>query len=96
VSHVASITLRNIDCRWHKEPDMNSDERVQDSMSRFEEVVKRGFDIAVAITGLFVLSPLLLLVVLGIKLEFRGYALCRQPRYSLNGATIEVVPSLGW
>jgi len=59
-------------------------------MSRFDELAKRGFDIAVAITGLFLLSPLLLLVTLAIKLESRGSALCRQPRYSLNGATIEV------
>jgi lipopolysaccharide/colanic/teichoic acid biosynthesis glycosyltransferase len=59
-------------------------------MSRLEEIVKRGFDIAVAITGLFLLSPILLLATLAIKLESRGPALCRRPRYSLNGATIEV------
>jgi lipopolysaccharide/colanic/teichoic acid biosynthesis glycosyltransferase len=60
------------------------------TMSQFEEIVKRGFDIAVAITGLFLLSPLLLLVTLAIKLDSRGSALCRQHRYGLNGATIEV------
>jgi lipopolysaccharide/colanic/teichoic acid biosynthesis glycosyltransferase len=86
----ASITWRNGDCCRRRESDLISDERVQATMSRFEELAKRGFDIAVAITGLILLSPLLLLVTLAIKLESRGSALCRQPRYSLNGATIEV------
>jgi lipopolysaccharide/colanic/teichoic acid biosynthesis glycosyltransferase len=87
---LASVTSRNVDCRWRRESDLSSNERVQETMSRFEELAKRGFEFAVAITGLLLLSPLLLFVILAIKLESRGSALCRQPRYSLDGATIEV------
>jgi lipopolysaccharide/colanic/teichoic acid biosynthesis glycosyltransferase len=59
-------------------------------MSRIEEIAKRACDIAIAISGLLLLSPLLCLVSLAIKLDSRGPVLCRQTRYSLTGTTIEV------
>jgi len=59
-------------------------------MSPFQEIIKRGFDIAFATAGLLLLSPLLLLISLGIKSESPGPIVCRHKRYGLNNAAFEV------
>ncbi len=59
-------------------------------MSPFQEIIKRGFDIAFAIAGLLLLSPLMLLISLGIKSESPGPIVCRHKRYGLNNAAFEV------
>lgn len=43
-------------------------------------VIKRGFDLAVAMTAMVALTPLLLLVAIGVKLTSPGPVLFRQPR----------------
>ena len=62
----------------------------RDLMSPFQEFLKRGFDIAVAIAGLLLLSPLIVLVSLAITLESRGPVLCRYKCYDLNDTAFEV------
>jgi lipopolysaccharide/colanic/teichoic acid biosynthesis glycosyltransferase len=64
--------------------------RVRGTMSPFQEIIKRGFDIAFAIAGLLLLSPLMLLISLGIKIESPGPIVCRHRRYGLNNAAFEV------
>ena len=64
--------------------------RVRGTMSPFQEIIKRGFDIAFAIAGLLLLSPLMLLISLGIKSESPGPIVCRHKRYGLNNAAFEV------
>ena len=64
--------------------------RVRGTMSPFQEIIKRGFDIASAIAGLVLLSPLMLLISLGIKSESPGPIVCRHKRYGLNNAAFEV------
>jgi lipopolysaccharide/colanic/teichoic acid biosynthesis glycosyltransferase len=64
--------------------------RVRGTMSLFQEIIKRGFDIAFAIAGLVLLSPLMLLISLGIKSESPGPIVCRHMRYGLNSAAFEV------
>src|SRR5260370_24214020 len=59
-------------------------------MSRFQEIIKRGFDIAFATAGLLLLSPLILLISFGIKSESPGPIVCRHRRYGLNNAAFEV------
>src|SRR5260370_42493900 len=60
-------------------------------MSPFQEIIKRGFDIAFATAGLLLLSPLLLLISLGIKSESPGPIVCRHRRYGLNNAAFEEI-----
>src|SRR5260221_11381678 len=64
--------------------------RVRGTMSPFQEIIKRGFDIAFAIAGLLLLSPLMLLVSLGIKSESPGGIACRHKRYGINNEALEV------
>jgi lipopolysaccharide/colanic/teichoic acid biosynthesis glycosyltransferase len=64
--------------------------RVRGTMSPFQEIIKRGFDIAFAIAGLVLLSPLVLLISLGIKSESPGPIVYRHKRYGLNNAAFEV------
>jgi lipopolysaccharide/colanic/teichoic acid biosynthesis glycosyltransferase len=64
--------------------------RIRGTMSPFQEIIKRGFDIAFAIAGLLLLSPLMLLISLGIKSESPGPIVCRHKRYGLNNAAFEV------
>jgi lipopolysaccharide/colanic/teichoic acid biosynthesis glycosyltransferase len=59
-------------------------------MSPFQEIIKRGFDIAVAITGLLLLSPLILLISLAIIFDSPGPSLCRHKRYRLDNVAFEV------
>jgi lipopolysaccharide/colanic/teichoic acid biosynthesis glycosyltransferase len=59
-------------------------------MCSFQETAKRGFDIAVATAGLLMLSPLMLLISLGIKGTSPGPILRRQKRYDLNNAAFDI------
>ena len=60
-------------------------------LSVFDLSIKRAFDICASAVGLLVLSPLLLTVSLGIKLESRGPILFRQNRHGYNNEIIPVV-----
>jgi lipopolysaccharide/colanic/teichoic acid biosynthesis glycosyltransferase len=51
---------------------------------------KRTFDIVVAIVGLLILSPLVLLISLGIRIESTGPILCRHKRYNSSSAEFEI------
>ncbi len=64
--------------------------RVRGTISPLQEIIKRGFDIAFAIAGLLLLSPLMLLVSLGIKSESPGRIVCRHKRYGINNEAFEV------
>jgi len=55
-----------------------------------DAVQKRMVDLAFASLALILLSPLMLLIALGIKLTSRGPVLFRQRRYGLNGEAIMV------
>jgi lipopolysaccharide/colanic/teichoic acid biosynthesis glycosyltransferase len=51
---------------------------------------KRTFDIVVAIAGLVILSPLFLLISLGISVESPGPIMCRYKRYNSNNMEFEI------
>ena len=51
---------------------------------------KRTFDIVVAIAGLLIFSPLILLISLGIRIESPEPVLCRRKRCNANNAEVEV------
>ena len=55
------------------------------------EPFRRAFDVMVALTGLVLTSPLLLLAVVAIRLESRGGAIYRQRRVGLDGAEFDVL-----
>ncbi len=55
---------------------------VRRSISSRQSFEKRTFDIVVAIAGLLILSPLILLISAGIKIESAGSVFCRHKRYS--------------
>lgn len=59
-------------------------------LSAFDGLIKRGFDIVAAVTGLVLLSPLLLMVSVAIKLDSRGPVLFRQTRHGYNNHPIRV------
>jgi Undecaprenyl-phosphate glucose phosphotransferase len=52
---------------------------------------KRTFDIIASLTGLIILSPLLLIVAAAIKIDSRGPVLFRQKRHGYNNKTISVL-----
>lgn len=54
------------------------------------EVGKRGMDVASAVGGLLLLSPLLTLCALGIKLDSRGPVFFKQARRGRNGRTFQM------
>jgi Undecaprenyl-phosphate glucose phosphotransferase len=60
-------------------------------LSVFDLSVKRAFDVCASAVGLVLLSPLLMTVALGIKLESRGPVLFRQNRHGYNNEIIPVV-----
>ena len=64
---------------------------LQPPLSAFDLSLKRAFDICAAAIGLLVLSPLLLTVSLGIKLESPGPIFFRQNRHGYNN---EIIPIL--
>jgi lipopolysaccharide/colanic/teichoic acid biosynthesis glycosyltransferase len=60
------------------------------SISSIQYFNKRTFDIVVAIAGLVILSPLILLISLGIRVESPGPILCRHRRYNANSTEFEI------
>jgi Undecaprenyl-phosphate glucose phosphotransferase len=64
---------------------------VRRPLSPTDRVIKRGFDIAAAIAGLILLSPLLAIVAIAIKLDSPGPIFFRQTRHGFNNATIQVI-----
>jgi Undecaprenyl-phosphate glucose phosphotransferase len=63
----------------------------QSPLTSFNRAIKRAFDIAAAITGLVVLSPLFVLTALAIRLDSRGPVLFRQTRHGYNNEPIRVL-----
>jgi Undecaprenyl-phosphate glucose phosphotransferase len=59
-------------------------------LSLTELVVKRAFDIVIAILAIVALSPLLVMVALAIKLDSRGNILFRQLRHGYNNRIIRI------
>ena len=59
-------------------------------ISSLQSFHKRTFDIVVAIAGLLMFSPLILLISLWIRIESPGPVLCRHKRYSANNTECEV------
>jgi lipopolysaccharide/colanic/teichoic acid biosynthesis glycosyltransferase len=59
-------------------------------MSPCQDIIKRGFDIVVAIVGLLLLSPLMLLISLAIKSASPGPIVCGHKRYGVNNDTFEL------
>ena len=47
-------------------------------------IIKRGFDIIASVTGLILLSPLMLIIAIGVKLSSPGPVLFRQTRVGFN------------
>lgn len=56
----------------------------------YERYVKRLLDLLIALTGLIVLSPLMLLVALLIKLDSKGPVIFRQKRYGRHRQLFEI------
>ena len=57
----------------------------------FQRVAKRAFDLITATGGLFLLSPIFLLVSIAIRIEAVGPVFCTQLRHSYNNKTIAVL-----
>ncbi|MET3839858.1 undecaprenyl-phosphate glucose phosphotransferase [Bradyrhizobium sp. OAE829] len=57
----------------------------------FNRTIKRAFDVAAAIAGLIMLSPLFVIVALAIKLDSRGPVFFRQTRHGYNNEPIRVL-----
>jgi putative colanic acid biosynthesis UDP-glucose lipid carrier transferase len=60
-------------------------------LTPFNRAIKRAFDVAVAIAGLILVSPLFVIVPLAIKLDSRGPVLFRQTRHGYNNEPIRVL-----
>jgi Undecaprenyl-phosphate glucose phosphotransferase len=63
----------------------------QSPLTPFHRAIKRAFDIAAAVAGLIVISPLFVILPLAIKLDSRGPVLFRQTRHGYNNETIRVL-----
>lgn len=63
----------------------------QSALTPFQRAVKRAFDIAAAIAGLIVASPLFVIVPVAIKLDSCGPVLFRQKRHGYNNEPIPVL-----
>jgi lipopolysaccharide/colanic/teichoic acid biosynthesis glycosyltransferase len=61
------------------------------SISFLQAFNKRTVDIVVALAGLVILSPLILLISLGISVESPGPILCRRRRYNASSAEFEIL-----
>lgn len=60
-------------------------------LSRSSRAAKRGLDIAVSLTALILLSPVLAAIALAVKLESRGTVLFRQPRAGRDGQVFHLI-----
>ena len=52
--------------------------------------VKRALDILIALLGLLIASPVLLLTAIAVKLDSKGAAIFKQPRLGLNGRVFNI------
>jgi len=59
-------------------------------LSKFDQAVKRTFDLVAATLALIILAPFFLAVALVIKLESRGPVIFRQARHGYNNETIRI------
>lgn len=57
----------------------------------FSRAIKRAFDVAAAMAGLILVSPLFVIVALAIKLDSRGPVFFRQTRHGYNNEPIRVL-----
>jgi putative colanic acid biosynthesis UDP-glucose lipid carrier transferase len=60
-------------------------------LTPFNRAIKRAFDIAAAIAGLIMISPLFVIVAIAIKLDSRGPVFFRQTRHGYNNEPIRVL-----
>lgn len=60
------------------------------SLSLSDRAKKRLFDLAIALTALLFLAPLMLVVAIGIKLDSRGPVFFRQPRVGRNNLPFRI------
>jgi putative colanic acid biosynthesis UDP-glucose lipid carrier transferase len=60
-------------------------------LSPFKRAIKRAFDLAAAIAGLILVSPLFIIVSLAIKLDSPGPVLFRQTRHGYNNEPFRVL-----
>ena len=67
-----------------------SEALIFDSSTLFERDMKRAFDVVLAIIGLILFSPIILLSSLAIKIESRGPIFDRQQRHSYNNNSLLV------
>jgi len=63
----------------------------QSPLTPFNRALKRVFDIAAAIVGLIVVSPLFIIIPIAIKLDSRGPVLFHQKRHGFNNEPIRVL-----
>ncbi len=63
----------------------------QSPLTPFNRAIKRAFDVAAAIAGLILLSPIFVIVALAIKLDSCGPVLFRQTRHGYNNEPIRVL-----
>jgi lipopolysaccharide/colanic/teichoic acid biosynthesis glycosyltransferase len=71
-------------------PPIGRRSRAHTTVSPCQDIIKRGFDIVVAIAGLLLLSPLTLLISLAIKSASPGPIVCRHKRYDVYNETFEL------
>jgi hypothetical protein len=71
-------------------PPIGRRSRAHSTVSPCQDIIKRGFDIVVAIAGLLLLSPLTLLISLAIKSASPGPIVCRHKRYGVYNETFEL------
>lgn len=60
-------------------------------MSTIERAIKRSLDVTISLSGLFILSPLLVLIGLLIRLESKGPCLFRQSRTGFNNRPFTIL-----
>jgi lipopolysaccharide/colanic/teichoic acid biosynthesis glycosyltransferase len=58
--------------------------------SFYKKLLKPIFDIFVAVIGILLLSPLMLLIAVAIKLDSKGPVIFKQPRLGLNGVVFNI------
>ena len=56
----------------------------------YEKYIKRGIDFSLALIGLIILSPILLIVAIAIKLESEGPVIFKQKRIGKNGKVFDI------
>jgi lipopolysaccharide/colanic/teichoic acid biosynthesis glycosyltransferase len=71
-------------------PPIGRRSRAHSTVSPCQDIIKRGFDIVVAMAGLLLLSPLTLLISLAIKSASPGPIVCRHKRYGVYNKTFEL------